>query len=109
MSRLSKQWEEIFGMEATDPENIHFKKFKAIWKNIDKSQNITTLTFELNFWLQQKAAKMCEDRQDILAPDEEQSKPLFIGNDYKETILHGNTKPLFLFDNLFTYLHTHTL
>ena len=32
-------YKEIFGVETNGLENIHFKRFKAIWKDIDKSKN----------------------------------------------------------------------
>ena len=37
-----------------------YKKFKANRKDIHKSQDIATLTFESSFWLEQKAAIECE-------------------------------------------------
>ena len=64
--------------------NIHFKKFKAVWTLSDKCQDITTLTFESNFWLQEKVANACEDLQDILTREKERSKLLLIRDDYKE-------------------------
>ena len=47
-----------FVVETTYPENIYFKKSDVISKDIDKSQVITTLTFESNSRLQQNIAKV---------------------------------------------------
>ena len=68
-------YKDIFREEATGLENFCFKKFKGIWKDIDKSQDITTLTFESSSWLQQIAAKVCVGLQAILACDKEHSIP----------------------------------
>ena len=54
-------YKEVFEVKNTGPENIYSKKFRAIWKDIDKSQDITTLIFESNSWLQQNTGKGCED------------------------------------------------
>ena len=43
---IKAAYKKIFGVETTGQEkNIHVQKFKAISKDIDKSQNFTTLTF----------------------------------------------------------------
>ena len=44
---------------------------KAIRKDVDKFQDITTAILKLNSWLQQKAEKVCEALRDILFRDKE--------------------------------------
>ena len=70
-------------METTGLQNIYFKKFKAIGKDTDKSEDITTPTLS-NSWLQPKTAKVCGDPQDILARDKKYNKVPLTRGDYKK-------------------------